>query len=86
MKLIKTLTVYSYNIKGKSPKFRELEFWEIERDNFGLIGVQDTLKDTFDIVSPDCILDYLKCQQLGNFRGDIWIYTIDEIKELLNNA
>ena len=83
---MKTLNVYSYDVKGKSPKFRELEFWEIERDNFGLLGVQDTLQDTFDFVSPDCILEYLEHQQLGNFRGDIWTYTIDEIKELLNNA
>ena len=82
---MKTLNVYSYNIKGKSPKFRELEFWEIERDNLGLLGVQDTFKADFDFVSPDCILDYLKTQQ-GTFMGNIWIYTLDEIKELLNNA
>lgn len=81
-----TLKVYSLDIKGEQPTFRNLHLWEIERDNFGLLGVQDTLQDTFDFVSPDCILEYLERQQLGNFRGDIWTYTIDEIKELLNNA
>lgn len=83
---MKTLNVYSYDIKGKSPKFRDLEFWEIERDNLGLLGIQDSFRDDFDYVSPDCILEYLINQQQGNFMGDIWIYTLDEIKELLNNA
>jgi len=83
---MKTLNVYSYNIKGQSPKFRDLELWEIERDNLGLLGAQDRLQDTFDFVSPDCILDCLEHQQHGIFTGDIWTYTLDEIKELLNNA
>ena len=52
---MKTLNVYSYDIKGRSPKFRELELWEIERDNLGLLGIQDTFKSDFDYVSPDCI-------------------------------
>ena len=83
---MKTLNVYSYDIKGKSPKFRDLEFWEIERDNLGLLGVQDRLQDTYDLVSPDCILDYLELRQFGIFTGDIWTYSLDEIKELLNNS
>lgn len=83
---MKTLNVYSYDIKGKLPKFRDLELWEIERDNIGLLGVQDRLQDAYDLVSPDCILDYLKLRQLGILTGDIWTYTLDEIKELLNNA
>ena len=33
---MKTLNVYISDIKGKSPKFRDLEFFEIERDNFGV--------------------------------------------------
>ena len=82
---MKTLSVYSYDIKGKSPKFRDLELWEIERDNLGLLGVKDTFKSDFDYVSPDCILDYLYNQQ-GTFMGNIWTYTLDEIKEILNNT
>lgn len=82
---MKTLNVYSYDITGKLPKFRDLELWEIERDNIGLLGMQNPTNDDFDLVSPDCILDYLTFQQFSIFRGDIWTYTIDEIKEFCKN-
>ena len=83
---MKTLSVYSYDIKGKNPKFRDLEFWEIERDNLGLLGVQYSLDKDFVYISPDCLLDYIDFELNGIIIGTIWTYTIDEIKELLNNA
>lgn len=83
---MKTLNVYSYDVKGKSPQFRDLEFWEIERDNLGLLGIEGTINSDVEYVSPDCILDYIHQEHFGIFDGVIWIYTLDEIKELLNNV
>ena len=82
---MKTLNVYSYDIKGKSPKFRDLELWEIERDNLGLLGIEGSINSDVAYVSPDCILDYIQQEHFGIFDGVIWLYTLDEIKELLNN-
>ena len=77
-----TLKVYSLDIKGEQPEFRNLHLWEIERDNFGLLGVQYDLEKDFVYVSPDCLLDYIDFELNGILIGTIWTYTIDEIKEL----
>lgn len=77
-----TLKVYSLDIKGEQPTFRNLHLWEIERDNLALLSIQDKPSHDFEFVSPDALLDYIGLLQQDIFVGTIIVYTIDEIKEL----